>query len=167
MVVQTYGGLTLHLAGRFDQVCFKLHAAVDRVNPEGKHVQDLRALEPTREELLRAARWTRSQDPSEGFRQLLIQALASGGAGSFGAARERATRALLGPVWQWLLRARDAGVIRRVRPQPTTLQLLGLVLLEPAWTPAEGPAGLRPPTRARRRELDAWVRAALAPLRSG
>lgn len=97
----------------------------------------------------------------------LIQALGTGGAGSFAAARERATRALLEPIWQWLLRAREAGVVGRVRPQPTTLQLVGLVLLEPAWAPAGGSAGLRPATRARRRELDAWIRAALAPRAGG
>jgi hypothetical protein len=79
VVIQSFGGLTLHLASRFDQMCFKLHAAVDRLNPEGKHVQDLRALKPTREELLDAARWTRIQDPSEGFFLVLLQALAAFG----------------------------------------------------------------------------------------
>lgn len=77
VVKQHFGGLILHLASRFDQVCFKLHAAVDRLDPKGKHVQDLLALEPTPEELLAAARWTRIQDPSEGFFTLLVQALES------------------------------------------------------------------------------------------
>jgi len=42
----------------------------------GKHEADLRALNPTRDELLAAARWTRTHDPSEGFREQLVAALA-------------------------------------------------------------------------------------------
>ncbi|MCZ7589171.1 MAG: hypothetical protein M5U27_10030 [Gaiella sp.] len=42
----------------------------------GKHEADLRNLNPTREELLAAARWTRTHDPSEGFRGQLLAALA-------------------------------------------------------------------------------------------
>jgi hypothetical protein len=38
-------------------------------------VHFLRALRPSRDELLRAARWTRRQDPSDGFRQDLVSAL--------------------------------------------------------------------------------------------
>jgi hypothetical protein len=65
-----YGeGLTVHLASRFDQIHFKLYALVDR--GPGKHEADLRALEPTEEELLAAARWTRTHDPSEGFEEML------------------------------------------------------------------------------------------------
>lgn len=70
-----YGdALTVHLASRFDQIHFKLYAMVDQ--GAGKHEADLRALEPTREELLAAARWTRTHDPSEGFREQLLAALA-------------------------------------------------------------------------------------------
>jgi hypothetical protein len=70
-----YGGaLAVHLASRFDQIHFKLYAMVDQ--GAGKHEADLRALEPTREELLAAARWTRTHDPSEGFREQLLAALA-------------------------------------------------------------------------------------------
>jgi hypothetical protein len=42
----------------------------------GKHEADLRDLGPIREELLAAARWTRTHDPSEGFREQLLAALA-------------------------------------------------------------------------------------------
>ena len=42
----------------------------------GKHEADLRALDPTRDELLAAARWTRTHDPSDGFREQLVAALA-------------------------------------------------------------------------------------------
>jgi hypothetical protein len=70
-----YGeALTVHLASRFDQIHFKLYAMVDQ--GAGKHEADLRALEPTRDELLAAARWTRTHDPSEGFREQLLAALA-------------------------------------------------------------------------------------------
>lgn len=70
-----YGeALTVHFASRFDQIHFKLYAMIDQ--GAGKHEADLRALEPTRDELLAAARWTRTHDPSEGFREQLLAALA-------------------------------------------------------------------------------------------
>jgi hypothetical protein len=72
---RTFGpALTVLYAGRLDQVHFKLYAMVDQ--GAGRHEADLRALEPTREELLSAARWTRTHDPSEGFRQELVAVLA-------------------------------------------------------------------------------------------
>lgn len=74
-----YGeALTVYFAGRFDQIHFKLYAMVDQ--GAGKHEADLRNLNPTREELLAAARWTRTHDPSEGFREQLLVALAYLGA---------------------------------------------------------------------------------------
>jgi hypothetical protein len=42
----------------------------------GKHEADLKALKPTPGELLAAARWTRTHDPSAGHRELLANALA-------------------------------------------------------------------------------------------
>jgi hypothetical protein len=69
-----YGtALTIHFAGRLDQIHFKLYAMVDQAG--GRHEADLRALGPTSEELIAAAKWTTSQDPSEGFRMMLEQAL--------------------------------------------------------------------------------------------
>ena len=65
--------LTVHFASRLDQIHFKLYALVDQ--GLGKHDQDLRALEPTREELVQAARWTRTHDPSPGFLGMLQRAL--------------------------------------------------------------------------------------------
>lgn len=75
--VQTrhFGGLTLHLAGRTDLIALKLYAAVDQ-GPASRHTSDLQALAPTPDELIVAAKWTRSHDPSEGFRSQLAQALA-------------------------------------------------------------------------------------------
>jgi len=70
--IRKYDGLTLRVAGRFDQICFKLHAAVDRGESHGKHIDDLRALRATPEELIAAAKWTTTHDPSEGFRSQLI-----------------------------------------------------------------------------------------------
>jgi Nucleotidyltransferase of unknown function (DUF6036) len=73
-----YGpGLVVYLASRYDQIHFKLYAAVDQ--GPGKHEADLRALAPTEAELLAAARWSRSQDPSDGYAQVLRSALTSFG----------------------------------------------------------------------------------------
>lgn len=69
-----YGALTLHVASRLDPVHLKLYAAVDQ-GPRSKHVTDLLGLEPSRAELLQAARWARSHDPSPGFQSLLLDAL--------------------------------------------------------------------------------------------
>ena len=69
-----YGGLVAWLADRFDMVCFKLHAAVDQ-GPRSRHLQDLSELRPDRDELLAAARWTVTHDPSPGYRSLLVDTL--------------------------------------------------------------------------------------------
>jgi hypothetical protein len=61
-----WGGLTLHIADRRDQVFFKLYAAVDQ-GPRSKHLEDLRRLDPTPDELQAAAAWARTHDPSAGF----------------------------------------------------------------------------------------------------
>jgi len=74
-VERRYGGLVVHLAGRRDQVFLKLYAAVDQ-GPSSKHFQDLVALSPSREELLDAARWAMTHDPSPGFRSELLKVLA-------------------------------------------------------------------------------------------
>jgi hypothetical protein len=74
ITVRRYGGLELHLPGRFDLVCFKLYAAVDQ-GPRSKHFADLWALDPSPGELIGAARWTITHDPSAGFRSELLGAL--------------------------------------------------------------------------------------------
>jgi len=69
LIRKAYGShLVLYFASREDLIHLKLFAAVDR---DDYHVQDLFALEPTREELLRAARWVLTQDVSPGFRAML------------------------------------------------------------------------------------------------
>lgn len=67
---RTYGGLGVSLASRTDQIHFKLYAAADGA-PAGKHHVDLQKLAPTRDELLAAARWAKTHDPSEGFALML------------------------------------------------------------------------------------------------
>ncbi|MGH2836915.1 MAG: DUF6036 family nucleotidyltransferase [Thermoleophilaceae bacterium] len=72
---RSYGtGLIVHLASRTDQIFLKLYAAVDQ--GPGKHEADLRMLSPTSEELVAAARWARTHDPSSGFAQVLRECLA-------------------------------------------------------------------------------------------
>lgn len=70
-----YGpALTVAFASRLDQVHFKLYAAVDHNGPS-KHLSDLQTLNPTPEELVQSARWTRTHDSSTAHRDLLIAAL--------------------------------------------------------------------------------------------
>lgn len=75
LVQRDFGrGLRVGFASRLDQIHFKLYAAVDAGGP-GKHEADLRALKPTPEELVIAARWTRTHDPSDGYLGSLTKAL--------------------------------------------------------------------------------------------
>jgi Nucleotidyltransferase of unknown function (DUF6036) len=70
-----YGdALTVHFASRYDQIHFKLYAMVDEGGP-GKHEHDLRALAPSESELLAAARWSQTHDPSGGYEEMLRLAL--------------------------------------------------------------------------------------------
>jgi hypothetical protein len=71
---EPYGGLTVAIAGRFDLVCLKLYAVADQ-GPTSRHLDDLRALDPQPDELERAARWCRTQDPSIAFDSLLRASL--------------------------------------------------------------------------------------------
>jgi hypothetical protein len=67
-----FGGLTVQVAGRFDQICLKLYAAADHA-PGSKHVADLRSLAATAEELRRAAIWVKTQDASPDFERFVDQ----------------------------------------------------------------------------------------------
>ncbi len=72
---RVYGpGLEVLFASRIDQIHLKLYATVDQ--GAGKHLDDLEALQPTDQELLDAARWSRSHDPSEGYLSVLERVLA-------------------------------------------------------------------------------------------
>lgn len=71
---QTFGPrLEVHFIGRRDQIFFKLYAAADQRDLQ--HTGDLRALNPTPEELEAAARWTMTHDVSEPFKQSLKETL--------------------------------------------------------------------------------------------
>lgn len=74
VTVRRYGGLEVHLPSVDDLVCFKLYAVVD-LTENSRHFQDLQAIGPTAEQLLTAARWTRTHDPSPGFLGELIRIL--------------------------------------------------------------------------------------------
>ena len=69
-----YGGLVVWLTGRYDMICFKLYAATDR-DRQSRHFQDLQDMHPTEDELVAAARWTMTHDPSPSFRTALGQVL--------------------------------------------------------------------------------------------
>jgi hypothetical protein len=74
VVTRFYGtALVVHFASRLDQIHFKLFAMVDQGG--GRHEADLRALSPTSGELAAAARWSVTQDPSPGYRSVLLDAL--------------------------------------------------------------------------------------------
>jgi hypothetical protein len=70
-----YGrGLAVLFASRLDQIHLKLYATVDQGT--GKHLNDLQTLAPTEQELLDAAHWSRTHDPSDGYRRVLASVLA-------------------------------------------------------------------------------------------
>lgn len=76
MVTRRYSdSLVVHFSSRLDQIHFKLFAMVDQAG--GRHEADLRALHPDREELIAAARWSMTQDPSPGYRMVLEDALSA------------------------------------------------------------------------------------------
>ncbi len=74
MHTRHYGGLTIHLAGRLDQICLKLYASADQ-GPDSKHFADLKSLQPTQSELQIAARWCITQDVSKPFAEELESAV--------------------------------------------------------------------------------------------
>lgn len=74
LTTHKYDGLTVHFAGRLDQICFKLYAVVDQ-GPKSKHFSDLNRLKPSHKELLIAKEWCITQDVSLEFSIMLEQAL--------------------------------------------------------------------------------------------
>lgn len=74
--VQIGNKLTIYYISRTDQIYFKTFASADR---GGYHITDLKALQPTEEELLCAARWCMEQDVSEAFRYILKEMLTQSG----------------------------------------------------------------------------------------
>ena len=76
MHTRHYMGLTVHLADRFDQICFKLYASVDQ-GPTSKHFTDLVSLKPSSGELEEARSWCTSHDVSEDFSREIDKAIES------------------------------------------------------------------------------------------
>lgn len=74
MKTRHFGGPTLHLASRVDQVFLKLSTAANH-GTRSKHFQDLQLLFPERLELVDAAAWSRTHDPSAGYRTELVRIL--------------------------------------------------------------------------------------------
>lgn len=73
-IPRIYGeALTIFFIARYDQIFFKLYAAVD--SDGGRHFDDLLELAPIAEELLSATRWTLQHDDSAGFRLNLAHIL--------------------------------------------------------------------------------------------
>ncbi len=67
-------GLAVLFASRVDQISLKLYATVDQ--GAGKHLTDPEASAPTDQELVDAARWSLTHDPSDGYRSVLVSVLA-------------------------------------------------------------------------------------------
>ncbi|MBV9850840.1 MAG: hypothetical protein JO250_14290 [Armatimonadetes bacterium] len=61
--------LVVQFTGRFDQICFKLYAALNGGGP--RHLADLEALGPTPAEVAGAARWILTQDAGPQFPDLV------------------------------------------------------------------------------------------------
>jgi hypothetical protein len=69
-----YGAcLTICFPSRYDLIHLKLFAIMDQ--GMGRHVTDLRALQPTDDELVLAARWVLTQDAGESFPDIVKTAL--------------------------------------------------------------------------------------------
>jgi hypothetical protein len=75
LALRRFGGLTVWLAAPYDLVYFKLYAAADHWPSRDRHLDDLRALHPSASDLLAAARWSRTHDPSPAFRSQLVALL--------------------------------------------------------------------------------------------
>ncbi len=68
-------GLWLGIAGRWDLIALKLHAAAVQ-DRRSRHFADLVALHPTPAELESAGQWIRTRDPSPAFAEVLRQVIA-------------------------------------------------------------------------------------------
>ncbi len=71
-----YAGLDVGLAHRLDLIFFKLEAAADQPTSDSRHFRDLVALEPTDDELHRAATWARTVNASTIFHDVLDRVIA-------------------------------------------------------------------------------------------
>lgn len=65
--------LTVYYVSRIDQIYFKVFAAVD--SGPGRHVDDLKELSPSPDEIEKAALWAMRHDQSVEFRKILVSML--------------------------------------------------------------------------------------------
>ena len=65
--------LAIYYVGRIDQIHFKVFAAVD--SGPGRHVDDLMELEPSSDEMEKAAIWAMTHDQSVEFKMVLVSML--------------------------------------------------------------------------------------------
>jgi hypothetical protein len=83
LITREFGpALTVSFASRIDQIHFKLYAAADRQEP--RDFDDLRALEPTADELKAAAAWARTHNAPGPFDEALTRTLRTLGVGDEG-----------------------------------------------------------------------------------
>jgi hypothetical protein len=74
LIARDYGpALRVSFASRIDQIFFKLYAAADRREP--RDFADLRALQPTADELRAAARWARTHNMPGPFDDAIARTL--------------------------------------------------------------------------------------------
>ena len=74
LIRRDYGPrLVIHYPDRFDLIHLKLFAAMDQ--GPGRHTSDLMKLAPTEDEMLAAVRWVLTQDASDGFAEIVRDAL--------------------------------------------------------------------------------------------
>jgi hypothetical protein len=103
-----FGGLVVWLADREDMVCFKLYAAADH-SRRSRHFQDLQDLNPPPEQLVEAAHWATTHDPSPGFRSELVAVLSALGVPDATQNYIKLHGALLNRAWiQWIALGVDA-----------------------------------------------------------
>jgi len=71
-----YGAcLTVYFIGRYDQVHFKIYAAMDGKIDGTRHLSDLIDLEPTEQEVQAATAWLLARETSESFKNKFKQVL--------------------------------------------------------------------------------------------
>jgi len=68
---RTHGGLDVGVASRIDLIFFKLEAAADQPDSNSRHFRDLVALNPSNDELDRAAEWARSKNAGTEYHDII------------------------------------------------------------------------------------------------
>ena len=73
---RTYAGLDVGIADRVDLILFKLEAAADQPDSDSRHFDDLVHLDPTDEELRRAAEWAREKNVGAEYHSIIERVVA-------------------------------------------------------------------------------------------